>query len=473
MYVTFTAFFPKTSYQVRIRWANCNNVDYACSADLIDDVLNQFKQNDVTVSDTAINNDSIINVAYNTYNDTVWTLDKELAKMPTTFDVFYRKTDKDPEVITGGQARYDLQNNPVYTQEKPTAWGRRLRVADDNNKYPIEIETQNQEDGTSQIQYIANTASTSGPTQSSGDFTDYCDNTYCYEGVHNFAWKTDNLGYWQVHLFPYVAYFPRDAATGQPNLKAPPMGRKEAFAQKVKSINDPNNVNLKDYRSPYLSDSASSIISISFTDDGSVADPMNKRAYIWLSGSSINSKMQYEHFPTKMFRVESEMDNSVLEAVLQSYSDDDAHAEKMRTLDTRCPGWKTIDVANSKYVFPPKNRSNGRIVQDNTINTGIFTYNNCPCTFIAPYNMTAAQLRKFIFKAVPTCSYAAMQKALSFYNKMKSILTSPVDQKLLNGRINTINQLMAIREKIYATDSKVDWAKNEINCSQSWVDNLP
>lgn len=474
MYVSFNEFYQTqpvatNKYQVRIRWANCNHKDYACTADLIKDVLTQFQSNDITVSDTAINCDSLINIVYNTYNDTVWTLDKALA-VQSKFDRFYRKTDGDPVEI-GLDGKYDLMNNPVYTIDKPTAWGRRVRQDPaDSKKYSIELEVELSE-GKTQSQWIENTASTS--SQSEGDFTDYCDDKYCYEGVHDYAFKTEKLGYWQVHIFPVICYYPRDAASGMPNLKAPPIGRKEAFDKKKQSVNDPTNVNLKDYRNPYLSDSASSIISLSFTDDGSNQNPMNKRQFVWLSGSQTGSKMQYEHFPTKMYRVESEMASDVQKAILESYSDDADEAEEMATLDTRCPGWEAIDEINSKIIFPIKDRQSGIIKQDNSINTGIFTYNDCPCTFISPYNMTAAQLRKIIYKAVPSCSYESMKKAINFYSKLQSILTAPDDQKMLLGRIVTCQQLMKVRESIYSTDKSRDWSKNEVGCPQTWVDLLP
>jgi hypothetical protein len=291
--------------------------------------------------------------------------------------------------------------------------------------------------------------------------------------VYDYVFKTENLGYWQVHIFPVIQYFPHDAGTGQPNLKAPPMGRKEAFAKKVQSINDPNSVTLRDYRNPFLSDSASSIISLAFTDDGTLRNPMNKRSAIWLSGSVIGSKMEYEHYPARMFRVENNSESSVNEAIVQSYADDNAHAEEMRTLDSRCPGWRTIDRINSTYIFPTKDRVNGVFKQDDTYNTGIFSYNNCPCTYIKKYRMTAAQLRKFIFKVVPTCSYESMQKALTFYNDMHQLLMAPEDQKLLDLRIKTVRQLIANRERIYSTDINRDWSLNEVSCPQSWVDLIP
>jgi hypothetical protein len=475
MHVTFqSSYTPEnaTIYSVRIRWANCNHTDYACTADLLDNILYQFRRNDLTVSDTAINKDSVINIVYNTYNDTVWTLDKALADLPPKYDEFYRKIDGEVAVLSGSQGKYDLRNSPVYTQEKPVAWARRLRSdPEDRRKYSIDIEVE-LEEGITEIQSIANAAASSSLPVS--EFTDYCNSRYCFEAVHDYRFRTDNLGYWQVHIFPEIKYFPRDASSGTPNLKVPPMGMKEAFEKKRQSINDPDNIDFKDYRSPFLSDSASSIISFSFTDDGSSQNPMNRRRAIWLSGSAIESKMQYEHFPAKMYRVESETEESLIKAILMCYTEDDENEEEMATLDNRCStGWRVIDKKNSKVIFPEKDRADGRFRQDNTVNTGIFTYNNCPCTYIVPYGMTAAQLRKFVFKAVPSCSYESMRKALSFYKSLQLILKAPEDQDLLRGRIETVVHLMRVREDIYSTDNTRNWSDSEKNCPGTWVDNLP
>jgi hypothetical protein len=471
MYVNFYGSTASNIYQVTISWANCNGKDYACTADLLTDITNQMQVNKALISDSAINNDSIINIVYQTYNDSVWSLDKALANMSPAFDRFYRKTDKDPVELT----RADLGNadKTLYTVDKPVAWGRRKRIdPSDAQKYSLQVEVP-LTDSTTEIQYISN-ITLSGSNQTTTPFTDYCTDSYCYEGVNDYDVKTENLGYWQVHIFPVIAYFPRDIENGTPIYTDKPMTRKKALEMKQKSLDNPDAIDYKSYRYPYLSDSASSIISIAFVDDGSTVNPMNKRAYISLSGSKTGSKMSYEHFPVRMYRVpDNGAYQDIVATVLMSYTEDDEGSEEMRTLDTRCPGWQAVDKKNSEYIYPLKDRKNGHNKKDETVNTGLFTYNDCPCTYVEPYHLTPVQLRKYLYKAIPTCSYSSMQKAQQFYIKLKSILKAPKDLQLIGDRLKTVTKMMAIRETIYKTDTKKDWAAAEGQCSGSWVDNLP
>jgi hypothetical protein len=471
--VTFHANQASNTYLVSISWANCNNKDYACTADLVEDVVAQGARNTVVVSDSAINNDSIINIVYQTYNDSVWSLDKALANLPPKYDEFFRKTDKDPMEFDGADGRYQLMNNPSFTVEKPVAWGRRLRIDPaDGQKYSMQIQVPIT-DSTMETQYISN-VTLSGSNVTSPPFTDYCTDQYCFEGVNDYEAKTENLGYWQIHIFPVIAYYPRSVENGAPIYVDTPMTRKQALAMKQKSINNPDAIDYKTYRNPYLSDSASVIMSVAFTDDGSVQDPMNKRSYISLSGSAIGSKMSYEHFPTRMYRVPDNSSlQSCLETLLMSYTEDDEHSEEMRTLDSRCPGWADIDRKNSQYIFPLKDRQNGHNKKDESVNTGLFRYNNCPCSYVEPYHLTPVQLRKYLYKAIPTCSYAAMVKAQSFYVKLRSILTAPSDQNVLTERLNTVNKIIAIRRSIYKSTRYKNLQANESLCPASWADTLP
>jgi hypothetical protein len=291
--------------------------------------------------------------------------------------------------------------------------------------------------------------------------------------VNDYESKTENLGYWQIHIFPVIAYYPRAIENGAPIYTDTPMTRKKALEMKQKSINNPDAIDYKTYRNPYLSDSASVIISVAFTDDGTTQNPMNKRSYISLSGSETGSKMSYEHFPTRMYRVPDYSSiQACLETILMSYSEDDAHAEEMRTLDTRCPGWAEIDRKNSQYIFPLKDRQNGHNKKDESVNTGIFSYNNCPCTYIEPYHLTPVQLRKYLYKAIPTCSYTAMLKAQNFYLKLQSILKAPGDLKVLAERLNTVNKIIAIRKSLFKSMRKQNWQANEAQCPASWADTL-
>lgn len=470
--VTFYADQSSNTYLVSISWANCNNKDYVCTADLVADIMLQGMKNTVVVSDSAINKDSIINIAYQTYNDSVWSLDSALASLPPKYDEFFRKTDKDPVEFDGPAGQGLLRDSALFTVEKPVAWARRPRVDPaDAQKYSMTIQVP-MTDSTMQTEYISN-VTLSGSSANTPPFTDYCTDQYCFEGVNNYQVKTANLGYWQVHVFPVIAYYPRNVENGAPIYVDTPMTRKQAIAMKQKSLNNPDAIDYKTYRNPYLSDSASVILSIAFTDDGTPQDPMNKRSYIWLSGSAIGSKMSYEHFPTRMYRVP---DNSSLQACLEtllmSYTADDDHAEQMRTLDTRCPGWPDIDRKNSEYIFPLKDRQNGHNKKDESVNTGLFSYNNCPCTYVEPYHLTPVQLRKYLYKAIPTCSYTAMLKAQAFYVKLQSILTAPADLNVLGERLNTVNKMIAIRTSIYKTNPNQDWQSGEKQCPVSWADTL-
>ena len=84
---------------------------------------------------------------------------------------------------------------------------------------------------------------------------EYCDDNYYYKKLldKNLEYRTENLGYWQVHVYPEIWYYPRDYTTGQAviydTLKK---NHTEALALKKQSIDNPNSTELKYWRNPFI-----------------------------------------------------------------------------------------------------------------------------------------------------------------------------------------------------------------------------
>jgi hypothetical protein len=301
---------------------------------------------------------------------------------------------------------------------------------------------------------------------------DFCDESYCYEHVWKAEPRTAGLGYWQVHAYPEVWYYPRDPGDGTPivhdNLK---MDKADAMGRRKGSIDDPLNIEKKAYRNPFLSDSASAIVSFAFVDDGGVA--LKKRSSISLSGSESGSSVEYEHIPARMYRVIGG-DGGLEEALLQLYCEDAEEEEFARTLNGRCVGWKGIDTRNGRYIFPVRDREDGVLKRDWSVKDGDFMYDGCPCTRHAGLgNLTPVQVRRLIYQPLPDCEYYDMKRAWYFFARIAPYMTEKGDRRRLAHNVRWLHKAMSMRREIYAYDGEAGEKRQYIErrrCSPTWVE---
>jgi hypothetical protein len=449
---------------IEIWWVNLNWKDFYGTSEVMDLIMTSIQQGDhyLKVNASDINNQKGIDIAYQVYDDTVWTVNQAILRAFKSDGFDHAEKRQGTEITeydrsAGGEdsLNAEIMDSRGYTKEKPVAWLRRTKSLNDNQVFTVAV----LDDETKKYFYYKgvnsdkNQTINGGPTipqfnQSNSEINEYCDDQYFYKLVDSLDSKTENLGYWQVHAYPEVAYYPRDPSSGQPIIfKDLAFGIDSAMVRKKRSLDNPNNNDLKYYRDPYLSDSASTIISFAFIDDGGIA--LNQRQSIWLSGSAIGSKISFEHYPNKMYSATA---LGLETAVRMLYSNGEGEEIFARTLEDRCPGWNAVDQINGMDIFPPAKRSaNGTSYErDWSVDDGVYLYDECPCARQSDLGgKTKAEIRRFIFKPVPTCSYEDITRAESFYIRMQPVLTAQKDQEMLYRRLGEAITLRKMRESNY------------------------
>jgi hypothetical protein len=184
-----------------------------------------------------------------------------------------------------------------------------------------------------------------------------------------------------------------------------------------------------------------------------------------------------------MFRVKdnSNRDGYSDTAALYMLYTRDAKSEALaRTLDERCDSeeWRWIDRKNRDILFNTRNISN--YVRHWDQNDGIFMYNNCPCEYerigINGEEKTKVQMRQYIYKPIPTCSYTDMKNAYDFYeNILKGRLNDPVDSKMIDQKMRLLKQAFAYRDTIYRNygwDRRNELIQREKRCPETWISKI-
>ncbi len=369
--------------------------------------------------------------------------------------------------------------SPVYFRSKPIYYGERLANSQDIIQYSIE----SVDDDGSQIFTVNNNYITTSDNKNipgvvssnlqafsqSTPFTSYRKGNTVFEYIPiKYQFKTANIGFWQLHVYPVLWYYERDPYNGSPLLvNALKMDQKTAIAKKKESINQPDDATLKYFRNPYLSDSASVIISFAFTNIPNV--DMTTLNSISLVDSTVN----INHFPSKMYRVAgmgvSNSYSAYSTALFQLYSKDEIDETRNQSLDSRCPGWKISDLANADLIFPKNLQDPAYLVRDKSVDEGIFSYNSCPCTQISTMkNLTAVQLKRLLYQTPPLCNRADMVKAIGLYNAMIPILTDPKDENLIQKKISLVTKTIKERDA-RAAAAGVTWTTSNGDCVPTWV----
>lgn len=446
--------------KIWLQLADLNHHDYAVTSELVSDIEIQFSKQKKVVDFKELNTNLGADINYQVFNDTTWSCDEAMAAAPSEFTTLYREVDGQVTEFGAEASRSLLRTSPLYTKSAPSCWGKRLMEDQDPNRYP------NCTDG--------HCYRTSGAT--SDGFDNYCDDPkvnslshYCFEAFAGVKSKSANLGYWQVHLYPEVWYYCRDPETGNPIYNesvCPRMTPDKAFAMKKSSLDDPNNLNLKIYRNPYLSDSASTIISFSFIDDGNAQLPLTQRDFIWLSATQMKSAISFEHFPNRMFRLKELTAAALEEAILLTYTQTADEEKKIRDLPWRCPSWKPVDDGNGERFFPVSLRKDGRYTANKDIDRGNYVYNDCPdYPHSDVFSLTVNQMRRILWQPPPMCSLTSMKHALDFYQRAAPLFKVAEDVKAVNERIKEVAYLIDKRTGTVKGNSE-----NEKLCPDHWID---
>jgi hypothetical protein len=265
-----------------------------------------------------------------------------------------------------------------------------------------------------------------------------------------------------------------------------------AAAKRKASIDDPTNIDKKYYRNPYLSDSASCYISVSFLDNATTAEkPLSQREYIELStvsglsdqnSENSDSPVSFDHFPERMYRVDPNIGESaaIRKALLLLYAKDEKEIDFIKnTLDIKCQRWADIDKANGEEVFNVDPKNKNRLIRNTSVDASIFKYDGCPCEHFPSLNhYTAAQVRRFVYREIPSCNITQMKKALSIYQEAARFLKNANDQAKIRSNIALLSNMITETNSIVAkeitrkgaTIVNQRIADAEKNCPSSWVD---
>ena len=461
MYVKFTPF-----QTVEVQWANLNHRDFSGTAEVITEIHSQWRTNIKSFDVNLINKMNGIDIHFQRYNDTTWSCDEAMANLSPEYTIFIRESGGAVSEFRGPPGRQMLRASPVYAADPPACFGGRPMTPKDRAKLT--------EINCAADQCFLSTSGTSEAPEA------YCDNVfttpsvispYCYDPIPEMAFRTENLGFWNVHFYPEAWYYCRDPSTGKPLSEAegcPRMDIRTAHAKKKESLDNPSDLNLKPYRNPALSDSASSILSIQFVEDNGL--PLVQRDYIWLSALKVGSKIPFEHFPNRMFRVRNTSQAALMDALLQSYTESDREAQDMLNLSARCgAAWQETDLQVGRLLYPIPGRANGKYTPAANLNQAHFKYHGCPDL---PHpelgNLTKTQARAFIWQTPPQCSSNQMHKALSFYTQAAALLNAPEDQKQIAKVTLIVQDLLTRRRGIQNADPTLE----DRVCPATWVSKL-
>lgn len=469
----------RSNKSVTVRYANLNHRTYRCTAELVEDVRTQFELNSVELLFDEIVTGSVMNVAYQPFDDTVWTGDPEAVDHFNKYRSVGRIVDNTDILFGPGDAN-KLRNTPAYFRTKPVYYGVRSAGGLDGTIYTIESIDDNgeriflenrdyvQSSQTGSMKDLAFTDLQSFSEET--PFVNYRKGNTIYEHIPcEYSYKTENVGFWQIHLHPEMWYYPVDPFEGVPIIEDElKMDRTEALEKRKESLAAPDNLDLKYYRRPYLSDSASVIISFAFTN--TPGTDMTQLSSL----SLVDAAVEIDHYPERMYRIAGFGDpdrwGNYKSALYQLYSEDEVSERRNRRIDTRCPGWTILDKQNAELIFPTAMQEANRLVRDRTVDDGIFTYNDCPCSRIPTLrDLTAVQLQRLVFQTPPLCDRGEMMKAISVYRQMLPHLTKPSDQDLLKQKTAIVQRVIDERDR-RASIAEVDWSSPNEECPNTWVD---
>jgi len=464
---------------IKISYANLSHRLYRCTAELVEDIKHQIERNRVVVP---IDSTDIINIAYQPFNDTIWSGDRDLVERPWKYRGVGRRAGNTDSLFEYYELNR-LRNHSVFFRTKPIYYGRRYATYEDEKLYSIASTDDDGETIFLQNDKYINEKNTWGKQDVQGIgyvdlqslkkepvFVNYRKGDYVYEYIPcKLQFKTASIGYWQVHIHPQVWYYPRDPFNGQgvisDELK---MNPQQAQEKRSASLGDPDNLDLKYYRNPFLSDSASVIISFAFCEI-----PNTNMARL-NSISLADSVVQINHYPPAMYRVSSYSDpatwSNYRESLYMLYSKDSTDEIFNSRIDARCIAWEYKDLKNADLIFPPKLQVPGSLVRDRNVDDGLLTYNGCPCNQIRELkNLTPVQLRRLVFLTAPMCDRNEMIKVVNLYDAFFPYLKNKNDQNLIIQKRASMVKVIQERD-VRAAKAGADWSAKNERCPDTWAD---
>lgn len=517
--------FREDMDSVIIEYANFMHRQYAGSWDVLKDFNKQVAKNRVAVPFDSINTRyGKLHIQYQPYNDSVWSLHKaiiEKSKEISIKEIYIRCGTMDSTFldISEVEKQYSSNNPGVWSKNKPIAYITRNADTEDINEFKATGQLKSSDGyeyyfrGSSSELYgddseIKDVKLGNVNIDNSVPYQDYLKvdpisgEKKVYEYIWDYEVKTDNLGYWQIHVHPEKWFFPRDVDNGLPLLREDlKKTYKETEELRQEYINNRSKFELKYWANPYYCDSISVISSFAFINTPNCKD----REWIWLSGMAEGTKVEYEHTPDRMFRwSKSGWDLHRSNVLRKLYTKEGMQEELARSLYDRCPGWMSKDELNSKelfkkkWIYPDNDQSNqqsrwiwsgsGLPIGGNKSGSikaightwernweqldNIFIYNNCPCSKMSDFGgLTKAQLTKYIYYPIRTCSIVKMKKELRILFRLKEILDADSDQKKLSEKILMLQELIIQKEKIIGKTVSINTLKKAM-IQKKITDNL-
>jgi hypothetical protein len=459
-----------------VSWANLNHKYYRCTAEVIDDIKKQFEANKSYLPFekfiASVNNpdkDSAIAFKRRIVNDTVWSCEKSLQRAErkgyTKFHVIFNGQEI---VYHSGAIPTD---NPKWQRKYPLAWGD-ISTSMRMGMYPIV--------DSSTMHKVK------GYEVSEDGWLDYCDVNLCHERIICTDYKLVPATIWQVHLIPDVRWFPRDFQSGEPLLiDKLRMDFKTALLKRQQSLANMDNVDLKYYRNPYFSDSASTVISFNFIDDTiRGAKPLSQRDYV----STVNMPeqtddtlapslpMYFDNIPNKIVRVKQEY-YGLEKAILRLYTDTQDDVKYSDSLFDRCVGWQITDKMLADYRYPPRLQKTGtKPRKDSTYVEDIHWYHGCPCLPISHLaDFTKQQLRMFIYNVPPFCSYEAMSNAMYILQQAFVYCDNYKDRAQIVRHILNLHGSLLKKEEFFSKNNLTAQQRSNFDsrCNESWENLFP
>lgn len=537
--------FNMNKYEIRTNQycstvININEFVYNCStkySSKFSDMQKNAREGKILVPFGEINDDySPLHIEYYPYNDTVWTFHYYA-------DCLDRKEYKRIVIQFGSQEVeyyvFPKDTTTIWTQEKPKLTTYRKITANDSIFAQYDTDT-----AVALMKYDNNSddniyAEIYMPKNGSIDVTNVQElekllirrvkaddsgkviNIYEFELVeqHSLAvakekvgeskvFKTDNIGFWRLHITPEVWFFKRNrngdtlavmkdvkrfwhnvndtdiaGIAGFNSLRCQfksAVNKREDIARKIdKGINAAEDLeNASEWLSPVISEISSTIISVSFMGgDSKIGD----RIILDSQDKELESggKLFFAHTPPRMYKVVVAGNDAVEKAAIKlsaRNSLEEAEAEGLYRCSGYLAAWKSIDSITTGYIFPDSTFPRKR---NPDVDDAVYMYDGCPCDTIKGIGKTPMELRVYIYKPVPTHSLSHAENALAVFNKLKvifNVFSVEKDQEDLSKKISNamrvVEALSGVYKKIYGKDRE-NFPTDCNNCPRTWLDDEP
>lgn len=467
--------FDAYERDVEMQYANLQHRDYRSTAELIHDIMEQCDQNEVVVPEAYINDIDApqcrIIMKKRDIVDTLWSCKHTFAQV-----VRERKNVLSLHQELHGETYTWLPHEvrtmePAWHKEKPVAYVKVNRSQQDReDAYPYKDEV-------SGLWFRHRNADFSGA------FVDHCDEEYCYErlDIRQQDVAVFTRSYWQLHIFPQAWYYPVDMYGNPMMIDTAKKTIQQADSLRRASIDDPSHLSLKYWRRPYLSDSASCIISIAFQDAADQEQNLVRRDYIPLRGSRVDSlgnveaaRMAYDHIPRRMYRV-TPYSNSLLRCIEKLYTESEEEEQWAEDIDLNCgSAWMDIDEVVGRTIWDMD--EHGVMTRREGVDASRFFYNGCPCAGISTINdRTAGELADAMNYRVPTCDVNDIRAALTLYRHAATHLPhySFIPDKvvrLAQTKMRVAQIVLTRKERQLASYTPLQRARIQRRCDRTWVD---